>query len=80
MFTNSMNFLQKIHQSRDLEKPPRFAIHGSRGCEIHIRMFKLFLSCFVYSQIWLNWFMDDHHLGYITNLKRKTLDSQYHAV
>jgi hypothetical protein len=35
-----------------------------------ILIFFLF-SCLVYSQIWLNHLMDDHHFSYITKLKQK---------
>jgi hypothetical protein len=41
------------------------------GSQKYIRMLKIFLSCFVDSQIQLNLITGDHHLGYITKLGDK---------
>jgi hypothetical protein len=40
-----------------------------------------FFSCFVNSQIWLNFFMDDHHFMQITKLggKKKTKQTNKHV-
>jgi hypothetical protein len=38
-----------------------------------ILYFTFLLSYLVYSQIWLNYFLDDHHFGYITKSLKETL-------
>jgi hypothetical protein len=38
-----------------------------------ILYFIFLLSYLVYSQIWLNCFLDDHHFGYITKSLKETL-------
>jgi hypothetical protein len=48
---------------------------GSQQCRrVFFSLKKLKLSCFVYTQFWLNLVMDDdQHFDYITKLEKKTL-------
>jgi hypothetical protein len=60
---------------KNLQKLPKFLYVVQVGCKKNVRMilFYFFLPYFDNSQIWLSQLMDDHHLSYITKLKRKTL-------
>ncbi len=63
-------FFFNFFPQKNLLKLPN-SIHSSsrepkkKGCS------KNFFSFFS-SQIWLNWLMNNHHLGYITKLKKNT--------
>jgi len=44
-----------------------------------LRVLRGYLINFVCSQIWLNYFLDDHHYGYITKSLKETLTMEYHG-
>jgi hypothetical protein len=70
-----LNF-DKIFIKKEKEKSAHFSLWVlacSQKCEGGLNVFT---SYPVYSQIWLKFIMEDHHFGYRTKMKEKTLTSR----